>query len=76
MAHSLWPLTPVLLIHLFVQRVELWANSHHRESSGPGVKHNFVTPAVRARGDREGGGDRLTEKGWRRMTGHIQKTKG
>lgn len=69
MAHAPSPLTPVLFIHLFVQRVQLWANSDHRQGPGPGVRSDFITPDVRAKGDREGGGDRLTEKGWRGMTG-------
>lgn len=68
--HHPRPLTPVLLIHLSVQRVQLWANSEDRQGPGPGVRSDFHTPDVRARGGREGGGgDRLTEKGWRRMTG-------
>lgn len=57
------PLTTVLRIHLFVQRVQLWANSDHRQGPGPGVRNDFSTPDVRARGDREGVGDRLTENG-------------
>lgn len=69
MAHCPLPLTPVLLIHLFVEHVQLWANSDHRQGPGPGVRSDFLTPDIRARGDREGGGNRFTEKCWRRMTG-------
>lgn len=69
MTHSPWPLTPVPLIHLFVQRVELWPNSDHRQGPGPGVRSDFLTPDVRARGHRGEGGNGFTEKGWRRMRG-------
>jgi len=76
MALSLRALTPVVLTHLFVQRVQLWANSNHRQGPGPGVRRDFITPDIRARGDREGGGDGNTDKGWRRMTENGTEHKG
>lgn len=70
MSHAPRPLTPVLLMHQFVERVQLWANSDHRQGPGPGVRSDFITPHVRARRDSERGGQRLMEKCWgRRMTG-------
>lgn len=69
MTRSLWPLTPVLLMHLSVEHVQLWTNSSNREGPGPGVRNDFVTPDVRARGYREGG-DGCTERGWRKITGN------
>lgn len=69
MTHSLWPLTPVLLMPLSVEHVQLWANSGNRQGPGPGVRNDFVTPDIRAGGHKEGG-DGCTERGWWRMTGN------